>query len=964
MVFVQVEQSLSRRFSGVLVLAAAIFFAMAPYGYSQANTASVSGSVVDPQNRPVAGATVIVSNTDLSSKRTVVTNAGGGFRVSNLVPGAFTVEASAKSLTSRRPVRLTLGLGSTVQVTVKLSLATVSQKATVTGRNPTSEGNTVAPPVNTDDAAAKTFFPGMEVTYLPNRDRDFGQFGQLATGVKEDADAGGVIVAGQRSSALIMQVDGVNFNDPLLGGRRGASDGAFFLPQTVVREFQIVRSGVSAETGGTNAGFINVVTKEGSNKYHGEAFYTGRPSALTSADAFGNSLDNLQNTFGGSVGGPIRRDHSFFYAGIEQDFLHAPYWSQFQTQAASFTVPGDLSGLQGEIVQRSTPTAFFGRIDQVLNPGNTLNLQLGLNRIRANDVGDGSTRSIATVDHANSLSGQSVWGKTEWTSVLNERSVNELLVSWAGDHRNLSPNSFAPEVDINGFGTLGGDSLGQHIYTSDQLQLSDSVSISRGRTLLSMGGTFAYDPVHEQREANVNGRFDFNSLADYLNVRPRRYQQTFVTGNTLYQGSVRELSLFANEKITLSPRFTVTAGLRWAGQWNPQPPAPNPSIAQTQKIANDLAQWQPRVGVAWNPNAKTVVRISSGLYAAPTPATFFHRVTADNGLETVVADSYFDPQILSLVTGPGGALQSLTAPPVGLTTPAALVVGIAPGFRNPTSLQAAASVDRELMAKLSLSAGYVHNSTWHLEQQVDRNLNPPTIDSTGTAIFPLSRPNTSVGRLLINESSAHSSYDGLLLTAVSQISRRTQVTANYTLSRTLDNNSNLGPYSIDSALDPFDLQAERADSLQDVRNSFNLSAVINLPVGFKLNPIFIARSGQPYTPLIGFDTQHDANDWNDRAIFDGTVATRNSLRQPAFTDLDLRIVKDITLKGVGHHLDLFMDVFNVGGAGNRNFGAEGVSLFGTAASPVFTAGQPLFAPNVTRLGGPREIQFTARLVAF
>ncbi|MGH9595183.1 MAG: hypothetical protein ACRD3K_00150, partial [Edaphobacter sp.] len=134
--------------------------------------------------------------------------------------------------------------------------------------------------------------------------------------------------------------------------------------------------------------------------------------------------------------------------------------------------------------------------------------------------------------------------------------------------------------------------------------------------------------------------------------------------------------------------------------------------------------------------------------------------------------------------------------------------------------------------------------------------------------------------------------------------------------------------------------------------------------GFKFNPIFIARSGQPYTPLIGFDTQHDANDWNDRAIFNSTVAMRNSLRQPAFTDLDLRIVKDITLKGVGHHLDLFMDVFNVGGAGNRNFGAEGVSLFGTATSPVFTGGQALFAPNVTRLGGPREIQFTARLVAF
>ena len=947
-----------------IALMATVLFLTIPCANSQANTGSITGSVVDSQGKPIVGALVVVSNTDLSSKRNTVTDADGAFRVSNLVPGAFTIEAKTKNLTSKRPVRLTLNLGSTVQVTVRLGIATVLQSATVTGRNPTSEGNTVAPPVNTDDPAAKIFFPGMEVTYLPNRDRDFSQFGQLAAGVKEDADTGGVVVAGQRSSALITQVDGTNFNDPLLGGRRGGGDGASFLPQTVVREFQIVSSGVSAETGGTNAGFINVVTKEGSNKYHGEAFYTGRPPVFTSTDAFGNSLDNLQNTFGGSVGGPIRRDRSFFYAGIEQDFLHVPYWSQFEAQAGNVSIPGDLSGVQGEIVERNTPTALFGRIDQVLNPGNTLNLQLGFNRIRATDAGDDSTRSIATLDHAASLIGQSVWGKGEWTSVLNDRSVNDLLVSWAGDHRSISPNSLTPEIDINGFGILGGDSLGQHLYTSDQLQLSDKVSISKGTTFVSFGGDFAYDPADEWREANLNGRFDFDSLADYVAVHPRRYQQTFVTGNALYQGAVRELSLYVNEKLTVRPHITLTAGLRWSGQWNPQPPNPNAAIPQTRKIPNDLAQWQPRVGVAWNPAPKTVVRVSSGLYSAPTPATFFHRVTADNGLQTVVADSYFDPELLALVNGAGGALHSLPSPPAGLTTPAALVAGITSGFRNPTSLQAAGSIDRELTLKLTVSAGYLHNSTWNLERQVDRNLNPPVTDNGGMPIFPLVRPNASIGRLLINESSAHASYDGLLFTVISQISRRTEVTANYTLSRTRDDDSNLGPYSIDSALNPFDLQAERADSLQDVRNSFNLSAVINLPVGFKFNPILVARSGQPYTPLIGFDTQHDANDWNDRAIIANTVAMRNSLRQPAFCDFDIRIVKDITLEGVGHHLDLFMDVFNVAGTGNRNFGVEGISLFGTTTSPVFTAGQPLFAPNVTRLGGPREIQFTARLVAF
>jgi hypothetical protein len=949
---------------GPMLFAGIVLVAGVSHLFAQANTASIRGTVVDPQNRPVAGANVVVNNTDLSSKRSAVADATGYFVISNLVPGAFTVEATGKGLVTRRPVRLTLSLGSTTQITVKLSAATVSQSTTVTGRGATSEGNTVAPPVNTDDAAAKIFFPGMEVTYLPNRDRDFTQFGQLAPGVKEDTYSNGVIVAGQRSSALITEVDGVNFNDPLLGGRRGAGDGTFFLPQTVVREFQIVRSGVSAETGGTNAGFINVATKEGTGKYHGEAIYTGRPSALTSADAFGNSLDNVQNTFGGSIGGPIHGSHAFFYTGIEQDFLHVPYWSQFEPQAPGVSVPGTLSSQQGQIVEKNSPTAFFGRIDEVVNSANTLNLQLALNRVRSSDVGDASTRSLGTLDQASSLSGQSLWGKGSWTHVLNSRSVNEALVSWSQDHRNLTPNSTAPEIDINGFGTLGGNSLGQHLYTSDQLQLADSISISRGSALFTLGGSFAYDPAHEQREANLNGRFDYNSLNDYLAFSPRRFQQTFVTGNTLYDGAVRELGLFANAKLTLRPRLTLTAGLRWAGQWNPQPPNPNPAIVQTQSIPDDLSQWQPRAGLAWNPTTKTIVRASAGLYAAPTPATFFHRVTSDNGLQTVVADSYFDPQIIALTGALNGTPHSLAGPPAGLTTPGALIVGIAPGFRNPTSFQAAADVERDVTAKLNLAADYVHSSTWNLQRAIDQNLAPPTINSVGIPVFPLVRPNPTIGRLPVNESSAHSSYDGLLLTATSQISRRTTLTANYTLSRTRDNDSNLGPYSIDSALNPYDLNIEAADSLQDVRNNFNLSAVLNLPVGFKFNPIFVARSGQPYTPIIGFDTQNDANDWNDRAIINGTEAARNSMRQPSFANLDLRIVKDFTLKGVGHHLDLFMDVFNVIGTGNRNFDAEGVSLFGLPASAVFTAGQPLFAPNVAHLGGPRELQFTARLVAF
>jgi hypothetical protein len=932
---------------------------------AQTNTGFVYGNVADPQGLSLPGVTITVRSTDLSSARTTVSDAAGSFSVAGLVPGAYTVEAEKKPLQLRRPLRLTVGLGSSTQLFIKLEIAEVRQRATVNARAGNSEGNTTTPPINQSEASISTFFAGTVVTYLPNRDRDVSQFNQLSANAHESDE--GVSVEGQRTTALLTQVDDVPFASPLFGSGRAAQEGAdahgLFLPQTVIREFQLLSSGVSAEVGGTNGGLVNMATKEGSNRLHGEAFYTVRPATLTSADAFGNKPSNLMNNFGWSEGGPIRKNKLFFYAGVEQDILNAPTFTQFAPQAVGVAVPATLAALQGQIDEHDTPLALSGRIDALLNDNNTLNLEAAGTRERASDFGDGSARTLNAQSLSGNTSGQDLFGRAGLTTVLNARSINQAVVAWVSEHQGLTPNSTAPEFFINGFGALGGSGLGVHLYTAQQLLLSDGVSVSRGKTLLELGGTLSNDPSYEQREENLNGRFDYNSLTSYLNNQPRRFQQTFATGATKYSGTVRELGLYANAHVELHPGLTLTAGLQWAAQWNPQPLHPNAAIAQTQRVPNDLAQWQPRVGVAWSATSKTVVRISGGLYDAPTPATIFHRISADSGTQTVTADSYFDPVLFTLTNAANDPVP-LSGMPSGLTTPHALVVGIDPRFRNPTSFQAALSADETISPKLTLRGGYLHASTWHLQRVVDENLSPPTVNAQGVPVFLSPRPIAGVGRLLVNQSEAHSSYDGADLSAISQISRRSQITVNYTLSQTHDDDSNIGPYSIDAALNPFDLAEERAFSNLDVRHVLNVAAIFNLPAGLKLNPLVVVHSGAPYTGLIGFDTQNDANDFNDRAIVNGLETPRNLYRQPVFADSDLRIVKDFTLKGEGHHLDLFMDVFNVLGTGNRNFGAEQVSLFGSAAAPVFSARQALFVPGVTRAGGPREFQFTARLVGF
>jgi hypothetical protein len=934
---------------------------------SRAQSASakgvISGTVSDQQGGAVPGATVTIRNADFSSARTLVSSETGGFTAAMLNPGMYTIEVKAPGFTLKKPARVTIGVGSTVQVAIHLGIAGTSQNVTVSGHGPTVEGNTLPPAVNKETPQISNTLAGLTVTYLPNRDRDFTEFGQLAAGVQPAPNSTGLIVDGQRPSAFSAAVDGADFNDPLNGGERGAQDGSLFFPQTVVREFQVVHAGATAEVGNTNAGFVNVITKEGSNKYHGEAFFIGRP-AWTANDAFGHSLDNAQNEFGGSLGGPIKKNRAYFYVGAEQDYVNIPYWTEFAPQAPGTVIPTSLLDLQRQTIGHSDPTSVFTRADILLNQANTLNLQFNFNRVNASNVDlDGPTRSLAPADNSAALTGDSYWVRGNLTSVLSSTKVNQFLAQWAQDQRTLAPNSTAPEFVINGFGVLGGNSIANGSYTSNINRYNDDFSITRGGMIVRFGADFAYNPASLRHEANLNGVFDFNSLADYLAGDPRRYQQTFVTGNGVYDAAVKELGLYVDAKVPVTKSVTVTAGLRWDGQWNPQPSNPNSAIGQTTSIPNDLGQWQPRLGVAWNPVSKTVVRASAGLYDAPTPANIFQRVFTDNAVNTVVADSYFDPQILPLVTS-GGRYSPLTSPPAGLAVPAAFVVGMAPDFHNPRSFQVAGSVEQQFTPKISVIAAYVHNSTWDLQQLLNQNLFPPTYDASGMPIFPSLRPNPSVGQLLVNTSSAHSTYDGMQLTANLQLPHRSTLSANYTLARARDDNSNLGPFTLVPALNPFNLAAEAADSNFDVRNSFNLSAITNLPLGFKFNPILIARSGLPYTPIIGFDTQNDANDWNDRAIQNGLVAQRNSLRQPTFFDLDIRFVKDITLPGEGRHLDLFMDIFNITNSANRNFGTEAISVFGPPGAPIYSAGQALYAPNTNQIGSARQIQFTARITAF
>jgi hypothetical protein len=552
--------------------------------------------------------------------------------------------------------------------------------------------------------------------------------------------------------------------------------------------------------------------------------------------------------------------------------------------------------------------------------------------------------------------------KAGLVTMVSSAVVNEIRVQYAQDDRREEPNTYGAGTVINGFGSFGSDFDRPRFFEAHRFQITDSLTAVRGRHELRAGIDANITPSRQQQEGRILGRYDFTSLANYKAGKISRFRQTLPSSgpeDLYYEGTQQELALFVQDRFSLGSRLSVNAGLRWEGQWNPQPPNPNPGIAETARIPNDLEMWQPRLGLTWDVTGggRTIVRVNAGIYNARTPANLFQRVFTDNGVSAVGVDSRTDPGILNYVVYP----NALVTLPPGVKVPPQRIFGFAADFQNPDTTAASGTVEHRVTDGMQVSIGYVRNRTRHLQRRFDNNLFPPTIDATGLPVFPATRPDPTIAQLDVNESTARSEYDALILTAGGRRRAAVQWEVTYTYARNWDDDSNERAVSRQMTLNPFDLSSEWAPSKNDMRHSLAGTAVASLPRGFTVSAILLARSGVPFTAVIGSDQQRDANDNNDRAIIDGRMVGRNTFRQPAFFNLDLRLMKAFQLGGATE-LQLLVDVLNATRASNKNLANDGVSEFGTPEEPVETAGQMLYAPSTARFGGPRQVQLGVKVL--
>jgi hypothetical protein len=955
-------QKLLRRQQALSVCALLLMFlsAQLTFGQSGAGAGALRGEINNADGQPAANAAITIRNAETGYARELISDGRGQFDAQALPVGRYFVQGTQGDFKTDE-VEAVVTVGRTHTMTLALKSATQDTG----GKEQTVQTQTMVmntdSPIDTHDVSSSSSVYLRSITTAPIRGRAFPDFVQLTPDIYQESDRNGLVISGQRSINSNVALDGADFNDPLQGNQRGGNDPVFFFPLSAVREFQVVRSGADAEVGRTNAGFVNAVTKSGTNDWHGEGFYMNRNADLTSPDAFGNPAMNMQHQFGGALGGHLKKDRTFFFVSAEQNYLSVPFTVRFQPQPVGVTLPASLTALEGEKEGTNNVTSLFARLDHSLTSKHVLNVDYLFANLDAKNFG----LVPRTNDQAESTNydrqGSSMAVKSSLVSAFSSSLLNELRGQAASDERIEAPNLTTSMINITGVGSIGGEVAHPRIFDNYRYELTDNVSVTKGRHSLRFGVDSNLTPAKQERETFEAGRYDFKSLADFNIGKIGRYRGTVpISGNRgdfIYRATQQELGLFLQDKFALGHNLMVNAGFRWDGQWNPQPTNPNPALPQTTRIPNDLAMWQPRLGLAWDPkgHGTTVIRASAGLYDARTPANLFQRIFTDNNSTTAVLDSKFDPNVLNFLTFP----NTLTSIPAGVKPAPQRVLGFDPNFHNPRSFQASSSMETVIKENWTISAGYTRNSTWGLQRRLDKNLFPATFDSTGMPIFPKTRPDPLITSFSINESEAHSTYDGFDFAINKRMSHRLQFQAGYTLAWNRDDDSQERNFNRETTLDPLLPELEAGPSKNDVRHTLRLSGILDLPYGFSLSAITLTRSASPFTPMIGFDTQNDGNDDNDRAIINGHVAGRNSMRGDPFFDLDMRILKAFRLSEK-RRVETFAEFFNVSHNGNKNYGPDGVSFFGSPSAPLATAGQAPFAPLTTRFGGPRQVQLGAR----
>ncbi len=658
------------------------------------NYASLSGRITDPQGAVVGGARVTARQTETNIAREAVTGSEGRFRFPYLRLGPYeiTVRQSGFAETTRR---LDLTVGSAFDLAISLRLESVAESVTVTGAATVLE-------------SARSQIAGTvsrtEVANLPLNGRNFLDIALLVPGVSPTNVGGtqlfaetsavpgtGLSIGSQRNFSNNFIVDGLSANDDA-AGLSGMPYGV-----DAVDQFQVVTSGGQAEFGRALGGYVNVVTRSGTNAARGDLYGYFRDDKFNAENPLlvqqGSTITKLpmsQQQYGGSLGGPVSKNRTFFFANAEQRLLDQtglatildPNVAIVNARLAAVGYPGSrvATGIYPNPVHSVN---VLGKIDHQFNGSDHFSVRYSLY-----DVTSSNSRGAGALNAPSASAGLDNQDQTvafSNTLTLSPTTVNETRAQFAyGDLLAPPTDPVGPAVSIAGvasFGTLSGSPTGR---LNKMYQVVNNLSHQAGAHALRAGVDFLYNDDKITYPRSVRGAYTFSSLANFLTgtYNNAGFTQTF--GESVVLQTNANFGLYAQDEWRASSTLTLNAGLRYDLQF-------------LETISTDTNNVSPRVGFAWTPFAarNTIVRGSAGLFYDRVPLRALANALLSAGNTTDLANlrqigvslsptqagAPVFPNILS------GVVPTVTL--VNLTTMDA-------GMENAYSTQASVEVERQL----------------------------------------------------------------------------------------------------------------------------------------------------------------------------------------------------------------------------------------------------------------------------
>lgn len=499
---------------------------------SQATTGVIRGVVHGPDGNVVSGATVVLRNVETNIQRSVPTNERGIFVASLLPVGTYHVTARSPGFSEARRQGVGLRLGETVELDLALGAVTLAP----------IEVTSTRPVVDPSRVEASTRLSADEVAGLPNNGRNYLNLMTLTPNVAivQGPDGDEISVSGQRGIYNNISVDGADFNNPFFGEQRGGQRPPFTFNLDAVQEMVVIADGASAEFGRSAGGFVNVLTKSGTNTLRGTAHYFGQ-SDMASASQFRNqgSPDFSQHQFGFTLGGPIVRDRAFFFIAYDQQIFDQTK----QTSARRFdpalrtwmdsAFGGALANDYGPITRTNDANALMIKIDWRLNPRHSLSLKYNYTNSRQEsgtfDV-DTWARSANAVerDYSNAINGSLV-------SLLTPTVTNEFRFQYSREDRPRPyagptfPGTSGTLFNTNGrpFPDTGADFANGYRWGmpffipitayDTRIQLVDNLSVARGSHLWKAGVEYNRTEANQTFIGFANTRYIFSSVQGFLN---------------------------------------------------------------------------------------------------------------------------------------------------------------------------------------------------------------------------------------------------------------------------------------------------------------------------------------------------------------------------------------------------------------------------------------------------------------